>query len=102
MTDYEMRKIAKMQAGFLVQAMKEDDELLDLMFPPKCMSIEEAAEFLRIPVGSLYQKVSQIPHEKIGRRLVFTDRALIRWMKSRRGCSVREMGDNTIPLRKVM
>ena len=80
MTDYECRKIAKMQSEYLVKALKDDDELLDLMFPPRCMNIEEASEFLRIPIGTLYQKMDEIPHRKLGKRLVFTDRGLTRWM----------------------
>ena len=81
MTDYEMKRIAKYQAEYLVQAIKQDDELLDLMFPPKMMGIEEASEFTGIPVNTLYQKIGQIPHSKVGKRLVFTDRALTRWIK---------------------
>ena len=81
MTEHEMRKIAKMQAKYLATALKEDAELMDMMFPPRCMSIEEAAKFTSIPVGTLYQKIDEIPHEKVGRRLVFTDRGLTRWMK---------------------
>ena len=81
MTEHEMRKIARMQAKYLATALKEDAELMDLMFPPRCMSIEEAAKFTSIPVGTLYQKIDEIPHEKVGRRLVFTDRGLTRWMK---------------------
>ena len=81
MTEYEMRKIAKMQATFMVEALKADDELMDLVYPPRLMDIKEAAEYLRIPVNTLYQKVNEIPHEKIGKRLIFSDRGLVRWMK---------------------
>ena len=85
MTDNEMRKIAKMQAQYLATALKEDAELMDLMFPPRCMSIEEAAQFTKIPVGTIYQKIGEIPHEKVGRRLIFTDRGLTRWMRRKVG-----------------
>ena len=81
MTDYEMRRIAKLQADFIVTAIKEDGELLDLMYPPRRMGIKEAAEFTSIPQGTLYHKLGEIPHEKVGRKLVFTDRGLTRWMK---------------------
>lgn len=81
MTDYEMRKIAKMQAEYLADALKQDDELLDLMYPPKYMNIEEASEFTRIPVDTLYKKVREIPHEKVGKKLVFSDRGLTRWIR---------------------
>ena len=91
MTDYEMKRIAKYQAEYLVQAIKQDDELLDLMFPPKMMGIEEASEFTGIPVNTLYQKIGQIPHSKVGKRLVFTDRALTRWVKRKPSVAV-ELG----------
>ena len=98
MTEYEMRKIAKMQATFMVEALKADDELMDLVYPPRLMDIKEAAEYLRVPVNTLYQKVNEIPHEKVGKRLIFTDRGLIRWMK-REGRSEKAV---EIPLKKVM
>ena len=97
MTDYECRKIARLQAQYLVEALKQDDELLDLMFPPKCLGIEEASEFTGIPVGTLYQKIGQIPHTKVGRRLVFTDRGLMRWMKRENGSKAIDL-----PIKKVM
>lgn len=81
MTDYEMRKIARYQAEYFVKALKEDDELLDLMYPPKMMGIDEASEFTGIPVSTIYQKIGQIPHQKVGKRLVFTDRGLTRWVR---------------------
>ena len=98
MTDYECRKIAKMQAEYLVEALKKDDELLDLMYPPRRMDINEAAEFLRIPIGTLRHLTNEIPHEKVGKRLVFTDRGLVRWM-NRRGTKEISIGT---PLKKVM
>lgn len=81
MSEYELRKLSRNVARELADIFKEDDELLDIINPPVCMNIEEAAEYLRIPVGTLYNKVSEIPHEKVGKRLVFTDRGLIRWIK---------------------
>ena len=100
MTDYEMKRIAKYQAEYLVQAIKQDDELLDLMFPPKMMGIEEASEFTGIPVNTLYQKIGQIPHQKVGKRLIFSDRALTRWIK--RKPSVAEKIEIQPTGRKVM
>ena len=100
MTDYEMKKIARYQAEYLVKALKEDDELLDLMYPPKLMSIEEAAEFTGIPVNTLYQKISEIPHMKAGKRLVFSDRGLMRWLNRRP--SIADRIDIKPAVRKVM
>ena len=90
-----MRKMTKMQAEYMLEALRNDDELLDLMYPPRLLNIEEAAEYLRIPVNTLYQKVSEIPHEKVGKRLVFTDRALMRWVKRCGRCAVA-------PIKKVV
>lgn len=101
MTDYEMRKLAKMQAEYLLTALKSDDELMDLVYPPRLMNIEEAAEFLRIPVSTIYQKANEIPHEKVGKRLVFSDRGLIRWMK-RDGRVINERAVQIPMSRKVM
>ena len=81
MTDYEMRKIAKYQTEFLVQSLKEDDELLDELYPPRYMSIKEAADYLNLPVNTIYAKIREIPHEKVGKRLLFTDRGLSRWVR---------------------
>lgn len=96
MTDYELKKLAKLQAQYLAEAIKQDEELLDLMFPPRFMGIEEASEFTGIPVGTIYQKIKEIPHSKQGKRLVFSDRALTRWIKRQSSVAV-EMG-----IRKVM
>lgn len=101
MTEYECRKIAKMQAEYLVEALKKDDELLDMMFPPRCMSIEEASEFVRIPVGTLYQKIEEIPHQKVGKRLVFTDRGLMRWIKRKVGHNEKVIPIE-VKLKKIM
>lgn len=101
MTDHELRKLAKLQAEYLVAALKEDTELLDMMFPPRCMDINEASEFTSIPIGTLYSKIAEIPHEKVGKRLVFTDRGLMRWMKRRTGITTSELKFD-IPLKKVM
>lgn len=95
MTDYECRKIAKMQAEYLVEALKKDDELLDLMYPPMRMGFVEAAEFLGIPIGTLRHLTNEIPHVKVGKRILFTDRALTRWL-------MRKKGSDIIPLKSAI
>lgn len=80
MTNYEMEKIARKQNEYFIESLKSDSELLDLMYPPKWMNIEEASKATSIPIGTLYAKASEIPHMKVGKRLVFTDRGLMRWM----------------------
>lgn len=81
MTEYEMRKIAKMQAEYFAAMLKEDDELADLLYPSKYLSIEQAAEFINSTVGTIYHKLDEIPHSKNGKRLVFSERALVRYIE---------------------
>jgi len=90
-TEYEMKRMARLQAQYLAEAMKQDDELLDLVFPPRFMGIEEAAQFTGIPKNSLYTKVNEIPHVKMCGRLLFTDRGLTRWLKRKPSVAV-ELG----------
>ena len=100
MTDFEMKRIARYQTEYLVEALKNDDSLLDSVFPPRFMGIEEASEFCKIPVSTLYSKVGQIPHSKKCGRLIFSDRALTRWLTNRDSVSVSM--DIKPALRKVM
>lgn len=81
MTNYQLEKLAKRIASEILRKVAEDENLLDAIIPPKCLSAKEAAEYTRIPINTLYNKCSEIPHMKVGKRLVFTDRALIKWMK---------------------
>ena len=81
MTRYELDELAKGVAKYLAEEIKSNDELLDTLFPPKTMSFEEAATFLKMPVGTLYHKAREIPHIKTGKRLLFTDRGLMRWLQ---------------------
>lgn len=81
MTNYELEKLSKGIASEIIRQASVDEELLDLILPPRIMNSTEAAEYMKIPVSSLYQKIAEIPHMKIGKRLIFTDRGLIRWMK---------------------
>ena len=100
MTEHEMRKIAKMQSEYLVEALKQDESLLDLMFPPKFMGIEEASLFTGIPVNTLYAKIDEIPHQKVGKRLIFSDRGLTKWINGQSSVTV-EM-ELKPAIRKVM
>ena len=81
MTSHEMRQMADMIAISLAERLKEDDELLERIYPSKPMGIDEAAEWTGIPVGTLYQKMDEIPHSKIGKSLLFTERGLQSWIK---------------------
>ena len=52
---------------------------------PAPFSVEQAAEYLGIPVGTLYQLTHQkaIPFHKVGRRLRFFQDELDSWMKKK-------------------
>jgi len=81
MTNYELEKLTKGIAAEIIRTVKEDERILDELFPPRTMDVKEASKFLCVPVGTLYGWSSQIPHFKVGKRLVFTDRELIRFLK---------------------
>lgn len=52
----------------------------------KPLNIEEAAAYLGIPKATLYQMTStrEIPHKKLGKRLVFLARELDEWVLSKK------------------
>lgn len=49
----------------------------------KFLSVQEAAEFLRVSPRTVYGFVSQrlIPYRKVGRRVLFLESELIEWTK---------------------
>jgi excisionase family DNA binding protein len=51
--------------------------------PIKFLSVQEAAEFLRVSPRTVYGWVSQrvLPHRKAGRRLLFLESELVEWTK---------------------
>ena len=100
MTDYELQKLSKLVAKNLVQSIKDDDELIDELYPPRFMGLKEAAVFCCLPENTIYAKIGEIPHQKVGKRLIFSDRALTRWIK--RKPSVSEKIEIQPTGRKVM
>ncbi len=81
MTNYELQRLAELVANNIIQQIKKDAELLDRIFPPRLLDSNEAATLLKIPVNTLYQFSRQIPHRKIGKRLLFFERDLVNWVK---------------------
>lgn len=81
MNSYEIDKLAKGVAKYLAIEIMNNQELLDAISPPRLMDISEVSALTKIPKGTLYQKVNEIPHTKIGRRLLFTDRGVISWLQ---------------------
>ena len=100
MTNYELDTLAQLQAKYFVDAIKNDSELQDLLFPPRYLDVNEAADYLKVPLATLYSKVNCIPHSRVGRRLLFSERDLMRWVNSQKS-STLEVAIKP-ELRKVM
>lgn len=83
MTIKEMQTISEMLAGYMVEAIKRDNDLADIICPPRFMNIEQASEFTGLATNTIYSKIKEIPHAKCGRRLVFSDRLLARWLNNK-------------------
>jgi hypothetical protein len=56
--------------------------------------MDEAAEFLRIPKETFKKKRREIGGSRLGRRLVFTELELVRWMESKREKPLSELLEN--------
>lgn len=80
MTNDELNRLAKSIATELVHSVEGNEELLDILFPPRILNLEEASAYTKIPKNTLYAKISTIPHMKKGKRLFFSERSLYRWM----------------------
>lgn len=53
--------------------------------------MEEAAEFLRIPKETFKKHRKDIGGSRLGRRMIFTESELMRWMESKREKPLREL-----------
>ena len=80
MTSYELRKMSLQMAKDFAEILKTDEELLDMIYPPKLMGVEAAASYVGWPINTFYKRIQEIPHSRQGKRLVFSERALYRWM----------------------
>jgi len=47
------------------------------------MTIKEAAEYLHIPLNTLYKKYKDIPHVKIGNTILFCKIRLNEWLEKK-------------------
>lgn len=57
----------------------------------KNYTVEEAAEFLRIPTDTFRKFRKNIGGSRLGRRLVFSENELVRFMESKREKPVHEL-----------
>jgi len=68
-----------------------------LMIPPtpseKLLTVQMAADFLNLKVGSVYQLVHRngIPYYKRGKHLIFTEKSLRSWIEQTRHQTVSEI-----------
>lgn len=64
--------------------------------PKKLYSKAEAADYLKIPEATIYQLTSKrrIPFSKVGRRLVFRQEDLERWLQDNHKMTRKEIEDS--------
>ena len=87
------------------------DEVKRLNSPgPQCdvtdrlfLTVEEAAEFLRMTTSTIYSWVSQgkIPHSKVGSRVLFEKNALLEFVKNNDGRTKTSAIDSQSQLRML-
>lgn len=75
-TRREARMIAKEVMALMIEGGYVEKPL------PKYVGAKEAAEYMCIPLNTLYKKIEQIPHEKRGKRLVFEMQSLRSYMNN--------------------
>lgn len=61
-----------------------NDNLIDIpegyKYDFKMMTIQEASEYLHIPLNTLYKMYSKLPHWKNGHRIMFCKYQLNKWL----------------------
>ena len=68
----------------------------------KPLTIDEAAAYLQLPKQTLYHltSVREIPHKKLGKRLVFLAAELDLWVESKRKKTRQEIENEGLPTKK--
>jgi excisionase family DNA binding protein len=61
-----------------------DRELARRLGPEEILTVTQAARFLGVARRSLYEAIGrlEVPHRRIGRRIVLSRAALVRWLDS--------------------
>lgn len=86
LTDYPQENSKKNRAMTRNDARMIAEELFKLiqaskLLPEHYVGTKEAADMLGVPVQTLYNKVGEIPHTKIGKRLRFSESALRKYIE---------------------
>jgi excisionase family DNA binding protein len=68
----------------------------------KPLNVEEAANYLGLPKQTLYQltSVREIPHKKLGKRLVFITSELDEWVASKQKKTRKQIENEGLPTKK--
>lgn len=69
MTTNELKSLAT----FIVDEMESRGMIQD-----RYMDVVEVSQFLHMPISSVYQ--SKIPRRRVGKRLLFSEREVRRWL----------------------
>lgn len=70
MTPYERKKLIEDISDRVVE------KLLSMGIKDETMGVADAADYLNISPKTLYNKISEIPHTKVGKKLIFSKRSL--------------------------
>ncbi len=67
--------------------------------PPEMMTIEEVAQFLRIPVSSVYKlaQAGKLPGAKLGRHWRFYRQSLLEWIAAQSAAGLNAKGKAAPP-----
>lgn len=52
----------------------------ECVWPDTFMDIVEASKYICVPVSTIYSKIDEIPHKKVGKRLIFSQRELRKYI----------------------
>jgi excisionase family DNA binding protein len=92
----EIRQLFRQELETYFEANKQPEQTPTDQ-PEQLLSIQQAAEFLRLSVPTLYSKVSkrEIPFMKAGKRLYFSRVELMEYVKTGRKNTITELKQAT-------
>lgn len=75
MTPYERKKLIEDISDSVVE------KLLSMGIKDETMGVAGAADFLNISPKTLYNKIGEIPHSKVGNKLIFSRKSLSEYIR---------------------